>query len=72
VLSKRGSLLPEKYIPMPASVWQRYKRLAKPILLAWCATGVKGPAVLAGSFVQDGSFRFWDVSLPARWLSDPG
>ncbi len=66
----RGCPIPPKYKPIPEFLLDKYKKLASPVLTAWRKARGNGLAVLAGSYVQDGSFRFWDINIPARWIGD--
>lgn len=69
VIEARGSPIPPTYVPMPEGLLAKYVRLARPLLAAWSKRRDCGSSVLAGSFVQDGSLRFWDVNVAARWTS---
>jgi hypothetical protein len=64
----RGASIPPKYVPISDARLDEYVSTARPVLAAWRKDYGDSPAVLAGSFVQDGSFRFWDVNTAVRWV----
>jgi hypothetical protein len=68
ILEARGGNIPPRYEPISSSMLDRYAELARPIVTAWRREHGELPAVLSGSFVQDGSFCFWDVNTSRRWL----
>ena len=71
ILRARGSNLPTTYEPVPKAILDRYGEVAQPIIEAWRRQRREFPAVLAGSFVEDNSFCFWDVNTSKRWLNTP-
>lgn len=68
IVETRGDPLPPRYKPMPSRVKSQYLQTALPVLRAWRDHCGEFPAVIAGSFVQDRSFRFWDANTASRWL----
>jgi hypothetical protein len=63
----RGTAIASTYEPIPEEMFDQYLTVAVPLISAWRKEGHETPAVFAGSFVQDGSFCFWDVNTSKRW-----
>jgi hypothetical protein len=63
----RGATLPDVYTPISPRVLGHYGKIARPLANAWQSDLNDLPAVLAASFVQDGSLRFWDLNTAVRW-----
>lgn len=67
IVNYRGEQIPAAYEPAPDALLAQYASTIRRLVRAWVRDTRECPAVVAASYVQDGSLRIWDVNTSTRW-----